>query len=359
MFEARIDKLLARIESEGLDGLLITSLPNIFYLSGYTGSTAMLILTRGHKWFLTDFRYHEQFAAEVWPGWTLVDNTGRKLIADVLPNLADASQLKRMGFESNVLTHAVYTKLLADESRTFVPTVGWVEELRLVKDETEIERLRATVRLNERIFTELLEVVRPDTTEAQLAAEIHYRALMYGAKGYSFEPIVASGVHASKPHAGFTTEPLVRGAPLTIDMGVQLDGYCSDMTRTVFVGDCPPEWERVYRLVREAKDQAFAAIRPGKLGRDIDAVARDLIYAAGFEGKFEHGLGHGVGIEVHEGPTLSKMGDKELRPGMVVTDEPGIYLPGEGGVRIEDMLVVREDGAEMLNTLDTELRVVG
>ncbi len=359
MFEARIDKLLARMESDGLDALLITSLPNVYYLSGYTGSTATLVLTRRNKWFLTDFRYHEQFATEVWPGWTLVDNTGRKLVGEALPGLEDASRLNRMGFESNVVTHAMYAKLLADEAREYVPTEGWVEELRLIKDDSEIEKLRAAVQLNERIFTELLELIKPETTEAQLAAEIHFRALMYGAKGYSFEPIVASGVHASKPHAGFTTEPLVRGAPLTIDMGVQLDGYCSDMTRTVFVADCPPEWEKVYNLVREAKDLAFAAIRPGKLGRDIDAVARDLIYGAGFEGKFEHGLGHGVGVEVHEGPTLSKMGDKELRPGMVVTDEPGIYLPGQGGVRIEDMLVVREDGAEILNTLDTELRVVG
>lgn len=359
MFEARVDRLAARLETEGLDALLVTSLPNIYYLSGYSGSTAMLILTRSHKWFLTDFRYHEQFAAEVWPGWTLVDNTGKKLVDEVLPNLADAGQLNKVGFESNVVTHAMHAKLCADGGRSFVPTEGWIEEMRLVKDEAEIERLRAAVRLNEQVFTELLAVIGPATTEADLAAEIHYRALKHGAQGYSFDPIVASGRNSSKPHAGFTTEPLVSGAPLTIDMGVKLNGYCSDMTRTVFVGECPPPWEKVYALVREAKDQAFAAIRPGKLGKDIDAVARELIYGAGYEGKFEHGLGHGVGIEVHEQPTLSRLGDKELRPGMVVTDEPGIYLPGEGGVRIEDMIVVREAGAENLNALDTELRVVG
>lgn len=359
MFEARVAKLKTRMESAGLDALLVTSLPNVFYLSGFTGSTAMLVLTQNHNWFLTDFRYHEQFGSEVWPGWSLVDNTGKKLIDEVLPALADAPELKRMGFESNVLTHAVFAKLSADNNRTYEPTASWIEDLRLVKDETEIERLGAAVRLNERIFTELLALVGPDATEADLAAEIHYRALKYGASGYSFDPIVASGKHSCKPHAGFTTEPLARDTPLTIDMGVQLNGYCSDMTRTVFFGSCPAHWEKVYNLVREAKDKAFAAIRPGKLGKDIDAVARDLIYAAGYEGKFEHGLGHGVGIEVHEGPALSRLGDKELEPGMVVTDEPGIYLPGEGGVRIEDMVVVRQDGAENLNTLGTDLQVVG
>lgn len=359
MCEARLQLVRDRLAAEGLDALLITSLPNIYYLSGFTGSTAVLVVTRANAWFITDFRYHEQVGQQVPSSFTLVDNTGRKLIQEVLPGLADSADLKRVGFESQHLAHAVFAKLAEMNGMGFAPTDGWVEDLRMIKDEDEIERLRAAVRLNERVFSELLALIGPETTEADLAAEIHYRALKYGAQGYSFDPIVASGAHAAKPHAGFTAERLVPEQPLTIDMGVKLNGYCSDMTRTVFYRDCPPRWEQVYDLVRRAKDQAFAQIRPGRLGREIDAVARELINGAGYEGKFEHGLGHGVGVEVHEQPTLSSVGEKELRPGMVVTDEPGIYLPGEGGVRIEDMVVVRDEGAENLNELDTELIVVG
>jgi Xaa-Pro aminopeptidase len=359
MHEARIQRLRSRLASEELDALLVTALPNIYYLSGFTGSTAVVVVTRNHAWFITDFRYHEQVGEQVPDIFTLVDNTGRKLLREVLPSLADSAELRQVGFESQQLTHALFSKLAEVDSMQFVPTDGWIEELRIVKDAEEIERLRASVRLNERVFTELLDLIGPEVTEADLAAEIHYRALKYGAKGYSFEPIIASGTHSAKPHAGYSTARLVPGQPLTIDMGLLLDGYCSDMTRTVFYRDCPPQWEKIYTTVREAKDRAFAEIRPGRLGKEIDAVARELINGAGYEGKFEHGLGHGVGVEVHEQPTLSSVGERKLEPGMVVTDEPGIYLAGEGGVRIEDMVVVRADGAENLNELDTELRVVG
>lgn len=359
MHDARVQRVQQRLESEGLDALLVSSLPNIYYLSGFTGSTALAVITRRNAWFITDFRYHEQVAQQVSGGFTLVDNTGKKLVDDILPNLPDSADLKKSGFESQHVIHATFVKLAAMNGNQFVPTESWIEDMRIIKDESEIERLRASVRLNERIFSEILGTITADTTEADLAAEIHFRALRYGASGYSFDPIVASGAHAAKPHAGFTTDKLTAGTPLTIDMGVELDGYCSDMTRTVFYQDCPPEWEKIYGIVRQAKDRAFTAIRPGKLGKEVDAVARELIYAAGFEGKFGHGLGHGVGIEVHEQPSLSSLGEKELKPGMVVTDEPGIYLPDRGGVRIEDMIVVREDGAENLNQLDTDLHVVG
>jgi len=288
-----------------------------------------------------------------------VDNTGKKFAEEILPNLADTATIKQIGFDAAHVTYTALQKLQVADNREFTPTTGWVEDLRIIKDEAEIELLRASVRMNEEVLEACLNIIGPETTEADLAAEIHYQALKRGAQGYSFDPIVASGTNSSKPHAGFTSGKLVPAAPLTIDMGIILDGYCSDMTRTVFYQDCPANWEKIYRLVREAKDQAFAAIRPGKLGREIDAVARDMIYGAGYEGKFEHGLGHGVGIEVHEQPTLSRMGEQELKPGMVVSDEPGIYLPGQGGIRIEDMVVVRENGAENLNELSTELRIVG
>jgi len=347
-----------RLERDQLSALLVTSLPNIYYLTGYTGSTAKLVITSERMWFLTDFRYHEQFKAQCFDAYELVDNTGKKLESETLPTLLGDPDEVLLGFESPHITHALFTKLTA-EGWNVSPTENWIEDLRAIKDSDEVELLRASVQLNERIFTELLGVIAPDTTEADLAAEIHYRALKYGALGYSFSPIVASGAHAAKPHAGFTTDTLQPGQPLTIDMGVALDGYMSDMTRTVFLKDCSPKWEKIYSIVREAKDLAAAAIKPGVTGKQIDAVARDYIYGAGYEGKFGHGLGHGVGIEVHESPSLSAMNEKELCAGMVVTDEPGIYLPGEGGVRIEDMLLINDNGTTNLNKLDTALQVVG
>jgi Xaa-Pro aminopeptidase len=365
MYEARLQRVVERLQAEGLDALLVCysakaeRLPNVFYLSGFTGSTAMLLIGREHRWFLTDFRYHEQMAQEVREAWELVDSTGKKLVEEILPVLAEAAALKRVGFASEHVSHAMHSRLADADGIEFVATEGWIEDLRLVKDEQEIESLRSAVRLGERIMTEVWGVIAPGVTEADLAAEIHYRALKHGATSCSFAPIVASGENASKPHAGFTTQKLTPGAPLTIDMGVVLAGYCSDMTRTVFYRDCPAEWRQIYETVRSAKDLGFAEVRPGVTGKAVDAAAREHVYRAGFEGRFEHGFGHGVGIEVHEAPALARTADAELRSGMVVTNEPGIYLPGRGGVRIEDMVVVSEDGAENLNELDTELRVVG
>jgi Xaa-Pro aminopeptidase len=357
-YSARLDRLNQGLQSAGLDALLVTYLPNIYYLSGFTGSTATLLVTGARRWFITDFRYHEQFAQQVGGGYELVDNTSKKLIEELLPQLA-GSELRRIGFESDRLPHAQFVKLQALPELSFEPTTLLVDNLRLIKDAEELARLRAAVALNERIFTELRGLIGPETREADLAAEIEYRARHYGAEAASFSPIIASGVNSAKPHAGFTAGKLVPGTPLTIDMGVRLDGYCSDMTRTVFFRDCPPQWEKVYAIVREAKRLAAAAIRPGVTGAAVDAAARLHIADAGHGEHFGHGLGHGVGIEVHEGPRLARTVETALAPGHIVTNEPGIYLPGEGGIRIEDMHLVTADGNENLNRLPDELLVVG
>jgi Xaa-Pro aminopeptidase len=359
MYTARNDQLCAKISDSGLDALLITSLPNIQYLTGFTGSTAQILVTPTRRYFLTDFRYHTQFAQQVDKSYELVDNTAKSLIKVVLPGLPDSAALKRVGFESVHVSHDMWTTLGTDESREFMPTKAMVEALREVKTEQEIELLRAAVLLNEKIFLEVLGTVGADTKEADLVAEIEYRSRKHGASGTSFDPIVASGPNSSKPHARFTQDLIVPGTPLTFDMGMLLGGYCSDMTRTVFFRDCPPKWEKIYNIVRQAKDSANDAVRPGKLGKEIDAVARQVITDAGYGDKFGHGLGHGVGLEVHEGPRLAQVAEMELRVGNVLTNEPGIYLPGEGGIRIEDMFVVRADGPENLNTLSTDIQVVG
>jgi len=364
MFAARLERVRGRLGAEGLSAFLVTSLshdqllPNVYYVSGFTGSTAALLITARRRFIITDSRYHEQVRQQVDPGFELVDNTGKKLLEEVLPVLAREHGLSRIAFDAANVTHQAAGKL-ASNGVDWVPVSGWVEELRAVKDEVEIGRIRAAVKLGEQVLTEVLGLIGPDATEADVAAEIEYRGLKLGAQGTSFTSIVATGANAAKPHAGFTRQKLVSGAPLTIDMGVRLDGYCSDMTRTLFVRDCPAKWAGIYSVVRQAKDLALAAVKPGMLGREVDAVARDYIAQEGYGEYFGHGLGHGVGIEVHEGPTLSRTSETPLAHGNVVSDEPGIYLPGEGGVRIEDLLLVTEQGAENLNTLSTSITVVG
>jgi Xaa-Pro aminopeptidase len=359
MYRERTARLIEQLKASELDALLVTSLPNIQYLSGFTGSTALVLVSPAGSWFITDSRYTERVGKTLEPCFTLVDNTGLKLVEEVLPTLDGATAFKRVGFEAAHMNVAAQQRYSAAAKFTWVPTENLVEDLRIIKDESEIELIRQAVLLGERIFTELLGVCGPDTTENDLAAEISYRAMKYGAEGVSFSPIIATGPNSAMPHASYTSQKLVPGAPLTFDMGVRLNGYISDMTRTVFYKDCPEKWARIYNIVREAKDLAASAIKPGLLGKQIDAVARNIISKQGYGENFGHGLGHGVGIEVHEQPRLAKVSETELKPGMCVTDEPGIYLPGEGGIRIEDILVVRPGGAENLNTLETGIKVIG
>lgn len=354
----RIAALLSRLECEGVDALLVSSLPNIFYLSGFTGSTAALLLTQQQGFFLTDFRYHGRVRSQTSGNWEIAD-TSNSPLRELLPQLAAQHGLRRIALEAEQINLATYLDLQAAGGPEYVPTRGWVEDLRRVKDAGEIAKLQAAESLGERIYSELLPLLGPDTTEADIAAEIEYRARLYGASACSFSPIIASGVHSSMPHAGYSSDKLVPGTPLTIDLGVVLDGYCSDMTRTVFFKDCPQRWEQIYNLVDLAQRTAFERLRPGVTGREADAYAREVIDDAGFGEYFGHGLGHGVGIQIHESPRLSKAEQRVLEPGNVTSLEPGIYIPGEGGVRIENLIWFTDDGVRSFNQLGTELTVVG
>ena len=359
MYETRLKLLREQFDSNGIDALLITSLPNIYYLSGFTGSTAMILVQQDKCYFITDGRYTLKVQQEVEQAYQFVDNTGKNLVREVLPKIIGNQAVNRIGFEAVEVTQAQLTRWSEQETFSFVPTSSWVEELRQVKSEAEIELLRQSTLLNEKLFEKVLGFVSDDITERDLAAELYYWALKMGADGVSFEPIIAGGERSAMPHAGYTGAKLVPGAPLTIDMGVKLGGYCSDMTRTVFFKDCPAEWEAIYAIVLQAKDAAFEAAKPGMKGCEVDAVARKIITDAGYGDKFGHSLGHGIGVEVHEGPRLAAIYDLEIASGNVLSNEPGIYLPGQGGIRIEDLMVIRDNGAESLNTLSTDIRVVG
>lgn len=357
---SRLSALLARLEAGRLDALLVTSLVNIRYLTGFTGTTALLLVSPARTWFITDFRYHGRVQGEVGAGVELVDNSFKDLARDVLPALEGTAGLKRIGFEAEYASFAAHERWAQGApERQFIPTRGWIEALRMVKDADELARLGAAERLGERIFSEILAQIGPQTTEADLAAEFECRLRRYGASAASFSPIIASGARSDTPHAGYSAACLVPGAPLTIDVGVVLDGYCSDMTRTVFYRDCPADWARVYNIVREAQQVGFAALAPGVRGCDADAAARDYITAQGYGEQFGHGLGHGVGLQIHEDPRLAPAWTGALQAGHVTSCEPGIYLPGQGGVRIENLVYITPTGAQAFNELGTELTVVG
>jgi Xaa-Pro aminopeptidase len=353
---ARVEKVLAQLHERELDGLLVTGLVNVRWLTGFTGSSGAVVVGRdGLRRFLTDFRYLTQSAEEVDPGFAR--EIGQDLLELAVARLPEG----RLGFDDAqmpVREHLRLEGLLPEEVEP-APAGGLIEELRFVKDAGELDRLRAAAALADDALTDVLGRGLAGRTELDVAIDLEFTMRRLGAEAASFPPIVAAGPHGALPHARPRDTEIPAGTLVVVDWGALLDGYASDCTRTFATGEPDPRDRAVYETVLEAQEAALAAVRPGPTGREVDAVARDVIDAAGHAEHFGHGLGHGVGLEVHEGPRLSKQGDVALRAGMVVTVEPGIYVPGAVGVRIEDLVAVTEDGHEVLNGLPKELRVVG
>lgn len=350
-------RLRAYLRRRRLDAILITDPCNRRYLSGYTApdhsvqeSSGVLFITRdGSRYLLTDFRYQTQ-AREEAVGWQVVIHSG-PLFDSLLP-LLERHRVRRLGFEENYFLFRTYRRL-RDKSRALdlemIPVHGLIERRRAVKDHQEIEKIQRSVALNEAVFQAVLPRITPGRTETEVAADIEATMRAMGAAGPSFETIVASGPNGALPHAVPGSRRLRESEPIVIDMGLVLDGYCSDMTRTIVLGPVPPDWRRIFQIVRRAQAAATAALAPGKTCCEVDAVARDLIRDAGYGQQFGHALGHGVGLAVHEAPRLSRFSRAKLHPGMVVTIEPGIYLEGKGGVRLENMAVVTDNGCDILN----------
>jgi Xaa-Pro aminopeptidase len=353
----RAERLLALLPEAEVDALLVSALVNVRYLTGFTGSNALALLGPQIRTFVTDFRYVEQAAEEVDPAY---DQRQEPMhLTDALPNALPSGQL-RLGFDDEHLSFGQHAKLrdLLPERIELVPAGGLVERLRAVKDAAEIERIRAATRLADEAFSDLLESGLPGRTERELALALVGAMQARGAQGVAFDPICAGGPHGALPHASPRDVMLGSGQLVVIDWGAELDGYCSDCTRTVAVGEPGEHAREIYALVLSAQMTGLEAVKAGAGGRAVDAAARAVIEAAGHGEHFGHGLGHGLGLEVHEGPYLSKRYDDELASGNVVTVEPGIYLPGELGVRIEDLLVVTDTGCEILTGLDKQLMVV-
>ncbi len=369
---ARVERLAVGLREREVDLLLVSAPVDVRYMTGFTGSNGLALIAAredAEQRFFTDFRYDTQSAEQV-PDVFAREIAPIDLQEAAVGGLKARSQgtasegAGRLGFDDAATTVKQHDRLreLLSGGWDLVPCGGLLAGLREVKDPEELERIRAAAQLADAALREVLEQGVVGRSERDVAIELELRMRRLGAEGPSFPAIVAAGPHSALPHAEPRPVAIPRDTLLTIDWGALLDGYCSDCTRTFATGAIGAigEQEReVYELVRHAQAQAQAAVRAGPSGREIDAVARAIIEAAGHGEHFGHGLGHGVGLEVHEPPRLSRTaGEQALRAGNVVTIEPGVYLPGRFGVRIEDLVIVREDGVESLSGLPKELTEV-
>ena len=339
-----------------LDGLLVAFSPNLRYLTGFTGSNGSLLVLGGKSILFTDPRYQIQAAQEV---TCRVKIAKGPLLADIAAAIARLG-LKRIGYEPHRMTCDTYESLKSrlPMRASLQPVKGWIEELRMVKSPDERARIRKSVETNSRAFEQAVARVRPGMTEQDLAAELEYRMRRLGAEKPAFETIVAADVRSALPHAQPTAARLKPRGLVLVDMGAQQDGYCSDMTRMLFLGAPTAKVKRVYRAVLEAQLAAIAAVRAGVSTAAVDRIARQVLRGYGLDRAFVHSLGHGLGLEIHEPPRLGKRDKARLQAGMTITIEPGVYLEGFGGIRIEDTGVVTENGCEILTPTGKELRVI-
>jgi len=350
----RLEKLRQKMRAENLDAYVVMAPENRRYLSGFTGSTATLLILLDQALLLTDFRYIEQATAQA------VDFQVVKIEKDVYASLAVLGlELNRIGFEGDVVTYADFKQL--QETFTQAELCSFpdmVTDLRAVKELTEIDAIRQAVKIADDSFRHILHYLELGQTEDEIALELEWAMRKAGASGRSFDFIVASGWRSAMPHGVASSKQIQAGELLTMDFGAIYQGYCSDITRTVCLGEPSDKQREIYEIVLAAQLAGIQAVAPGRTGREVDEYARKLIADAGYGEYFGHGLGHAVGLAIHEGPRLSPREDRMLEPGMVVTVEPGIYIPDWGGVRIEDIVLVTENGCEVLNQAPKELIII-
>lgn len=353
--QARQAALTELLVKSNLDGLLVCSLPNIRYLTGFSGSNALLFITATETWFLTDFRYEAQAKAEV-VGATRVLIEQSSLWKGLFEQLSSRSGTAAFGFESQHLVHRDLQLLLEEGARwTWRPTTELVEGLRVRKEAREVEAIRLAGVIATSALERALAEVRPGLTEGQVAGILEHALRDAGSDGFPFATIAASGDRTALPHARAGARPIARGDFLLLDFGAVYQGYCADVTRTVVVGTATERQRELYGVVQAANQRARDRIRPGMTGRDADALAREVLESQGLGDAFGHGLGHGIGLEVHEAPRLSRRTEGVVPEGAVVTIEPGVYLPGWGGIRIEDDVHLTAGGAELLTEFPREL----
>lgn len=348
----RVNKLQAQLEENEIDALLVTKRENIRYLSGFTGSSGVIVITSNSASFITDFRYTEQANDQV-KGYDIIelDTSLIKSVADVVSR----ESIKRLGIEQDAMTVGQYRAYEKEVDVQLIETSGIVEKLRLIKDESEIKIMKEAAAIADAAYTHIQTFIRPGRTEREVANELEMFMRSKGADSSSFDIIVASGLRSALPHGVASHKVIQTGELVTLDFGAYYKGYCSDITRTLAIGPISDELRQIYDTVLRAQLAGVEGIRAGITGIEADALTRDIIKEAGYGEYFGHSTGHGLGMEVHEAPGLSFRSDTVLEPGMVVTIEPGIYINGVGGCRIEDDVVITEDGCYLLTQSPKEL----
>jgi Xaa-Pro aminopeptidase len=355
-YQKRIDAARALMAEKGFDVLLISHPANRAYLSGFanddpaaSSSAAWIALTPNEGYFVTSFLYYEAVANSV---RHLEPVRAQRRPLEGLIELLEKIPGSSIGFEGAWVNYSVYQKLVEvlDGEHALKPADGLIEQLRQIKDDEELKIMRQAIALTDRVYSAVVAQLRPGQTEREVAWELERALREGGADGMAFGPVVAAGAHAAVPHHEPTDHQLREGEPVWIDMGARLGGYCADLTRSFCLGSASPEYLDTYNLVLRAQEKALATIKDGVSGKEADAFARDVIEDAGRGDEFGHSLGHGVGLNIHEAPSLARTSEDTLRSGMVVTVEPGVYRAGWGGVRIEDVVLVERDGVEILSS---------
>ncbi|WP_342043944.1 Xaa-Pro dipeptidase [Bacillus sp. OTU530] len=351
----KLTKLRSMLRQEGIDGLLLTNSYNRTYMTGFTGTAGVVLLSAERALFITDFRYVEQAQKQA-VGYEIVQHTGP--ITEEVAKRAKELGITKLGFEQDTLTYSEY-RMYGDKTEAeLVPVSGLVEKLRLIKTDAEIKILKEAAQIADAAFTHILSFIRPGVSELAVSNELEFFMRKQGAAASSFDIIVASGHRSALPH-GVASEKLIEtGEFVTLDFGAYYKGYCSDITRTIAVGEPSQDLKDIYDVVLEAQLRGLDGIRAGVTGKEADALTRDYITEKGYGQYFGHSTGHGIGLEIHEGPGLSIRSDTVLEPGMAVTVEPGIYIAGLGGVRIEDDVIVTKEGNEILTHSPKELIIL-
>lgn len=351
--EYRLQLLQQKIQETQTEALLIHSGTNRRYISGFTGSSGAVVVLPQKAYFITDFRYLEQ-AKEQAPHFELVDGTSG--LWQAVAQICQENRLESLNFEADYLSFSQHAALQeAVGNVTLDATSGWIEKFRYIKDANELALIRQAAFIADQAFEGILQVMRPGLSEREISLRLEMMMREMGATSSSFDMIVASGVRSALPHGVASEKILEKGDLVTLDFGALYEGYCSDLTRTVVLGKPNSQQKEIYDIVLEAGKRTISALRAGMTGKEADACARDYISEHGYGEAFGHSTGHGIGLEIHENPRLAKTSEEILEKDMVVTVEPGIYLPGFGGVRIEDDVRITENGCEVLTHSPKEL----
>lgn len=350
------ERLRQEMQERGIDATLIMNPVNVRWLSGFTGEDSLILVTKSHQYFITDCRYIEQASRELGEEYRFVKAAHNEVLREI-DKLLDKHTTKTLGIEKEFVTIDLQRRFEESWFVRYAAVDGILRSLRVVKSQREIENMKKGAQITEAAFQHILKFIREGVTEYDILAELIYFMYRKGVRP-SFAPIVASGENSALPHATATDRRLKAGDLLTLDFGVVCGGVCTDFTRTIGIGGVESELEMIYNTVKTANLAAIDAITAGMGANEIDRIARDIIAQAGFGAYYEHATGHGVGVEIHEGPRLSAYSTDILSAGMVVTIEPGIYLPGRGGVRIEDMVLVTEDGCENFYTATKDMILI-